>query len=557
MRVNRLIASTAALGLAVAVLYSLRFFAPDFGSSPQPLASHRAFKNHTDETMNSFADNAEDAEISFIQPPEDLVFTPSLSKRPPKQRAIITALFRATDTHIPRPNDADWFFMNVYFHAFMFKHDSAVKLKPEDNTEFVVMVTNMVPQSYRNALMDFGARILEVPIVEIKGREKPGDKYQYLYTKLNLYRLEGIFKAVLFIDVDMNFFAKSPVHLFRYFHPTHSNEGNNSLLMPSLHHFEKLMVLAQDPSASKYGDQGLLNVYFGDNGPRPWLELPSAWNANHLEARTAFEVANGLGFHGKLWSECKLLGAPSAEKLWPLWQSRIVDLRRTQIARLEAQEAGPRAVTLVPAVPKNCSMWMDALVARAAVDMFLEVAFVSNDATHADLVASHRKCAAANAQASHFLLPVQTSGSGSNSIIVQQLRRVDSLFERYDIVWVLENVRMVDQPLLPLHLQIAEMKKGVTQITTFRDCANGTLTGSFAIHRDGGAPKLRKFLDEFGNKFDKMSDRDVWETLLKEFTKIGGKKSLLVLDPWDGWYQMHNETSCSTYLTSEVYGERA
>ncbi|KAJ3097358.1 hypothetical protein HK100_005378 [Physocladia obscura] len=508
--------------------------------------------------------------------PSDFIFEPSLSERPPKRRAIFTALFRANDAHHVKPNDADWFFTNVYLHAYTFLVDPVLRLKPDDDAEFVVMVTDMVPASYIRALLDFGARILKVPVIEIPGREKPGDKYQYLYTKLNMYRLDRVFNAILFVDVDLNFFKVSPVSLFRYVHPVSAvNEtdhphffastrewasGNGvfntgvQLLIPSEFHYQALKQLALDPKKSKYGDQGLLNTYFHEKGPRPWLELPQIWNTNHLESRTQAEVTRGVGFHGKLWSECKLLSKDSFKALWPEYQTRMVTLRRLQMEKLA--QAASCNTTIMPIVPQSCEMWMDRMVKTAADKIFLNIALVSytessNLKKDNQAIKSHRDFADFYAQASHFV--IEESSSESLPRLARQLKKVFHLFDRYDWIWVLDDV-VFKTPSTPMHLEINNLKSGGPHIHTFRDCDNKT-SGSFIMNKDG-QKKLEKYLNTFAPKFAEMSNEDIWKALLEEFTKFGGKRSLKVMQKSE-WYEIDSNIHCQPYLNSAIYGERA
>ncbi|KAJ3076346.1 hypothetical protein HDU98_003928 [Podochytrium sp. JEL0797] len=509
------------------------------------------------------------------QIPEDFTFWPTPAERPLKSKVILTFLASASneDWKLLPLRDADWFFVGSYLHAFTFLHRPETRLKPEDDTEFAVMVTPLVPQAYIDGLLDLGARVILVPSIEIPGREKPGDKYQYLYTKLNMYRLEGIYSAVLFLDVDINYFHKSPVTLFNHVSPkidatspTHPyffastrewQDGNGifntgvQLMIPSNYHYEQLLTLAKDPNKTKYGDQGLLNVYFGAkgdlkaSGDRAWMELPRLWNVNHLEARTREEMETAAGVHGKLWSECRFLNADSAP-IFGEWQKAMTQLRGVQAKMMKEGKSRVGAV-VVPSVPETCEEWQEVFGATTKrwQTAFNTVAMVSFDSAPVEALRSRDLFAGRQEQAVHLVVP-----KGSMVALLQQLK--DDLLTRYDFVWVLtDSIVMSDRPGL-FWMDLKEMRKrgGVGDIIfAFRDCQHN-LSGSFLIASQGKTKLDQFFLEMDKNSHNKQDDALVWEMFLSAFTRKGGRNCLQI-EGRSVFYEFPKEECLSFYPLRE------
>ncbi|KAJ3028199.1 UNVERIFIED_CONTAM: hypothetical protein HDU68_002227 [Siphonaria sp. JEL0065] len=504
----------------------------------------------------------------FSEPPAEFIFSPSLAERPPKRQAVITSLFVAEpDVYAKKFKDAAWFFTGAYFHSYTFLKHEPTRIKNNHDIEFVVMVTELVPKGYRLALEDMGARVLLVPAIEIKGREKtPGDKYQYLYTKLNMFRLEGIYENVLFFDVDLFFLRQSPVDLFDwipknatyFFGSTQEwkkgygafNSGIQ-LFKPSHFHYAQLIEKASDPDFAGYGDQSLHNHYWKTGGPYPWTELPQKYNTHHLEDRNAEDIANAIGFHAKFWSECHIFSNASAT-VFPIFAKTSQDVRTYQMKRYASGDLDAEAV-LMPYVSETCAVWTGFTKWKGG--MFLKVALLSTPSTPSNILKTRDEFADLyGTQAVHLVMEQETK-STAIPLVLRQLKTVKKLFGRFDFVWVLsENVVMgsLDRTFLyDLH--------GHTHLTTFNDCINtrgDNVTGSFLIGKLGET-KMDRVLKLFEQSTEKeLTDAKVWEELSKEFTKRGGKMSLKVNGTDEYYSVQEREKACEGFLKSEIYGEK-
>ncbi|ORY39127.1 hypothetical protein BCR33DRAFT_720367 [Rhizoclosmatium globosum] len=424
------------------------------------------------------------------QPPPQFSFSPSLITRSPKRKAIVTSLFVAqADVNTHRLSDSGWFFTGAYFHAWTFMKREETRIRDEEDVEFVVMITEMVPKGYRIALEDLGVRLLVVPIIEIEGRKKiDGDKYQYLYTKLNLFRLEGIYDSILFFDVDLFFLRTSPLALFSY-------------IPQNATYFSDQRTNGNADTFAGYGDQALHNRYWhAEKSEYPWTVLPQRYNTHHLEERNVTEIENGIGFHAKFWSECHLFSEASAP-LFLEFQKTADELRGWQMQRLERGEVDV-GVILMPSVSPDCQTWMHFVKNKAA--MFMRVGMLSVQGTDKGVLESRR--------------------TNHQIFLLEQLRKVTELFSRFDIVWILNDTVEMSTPV------------------------NRTIQHDLS-------EKLNKFLTEHDSKLGEMKDTEVWELLLKEYTKFGGKPALMVRGK-SPFYTFPTD-ACEGFQQSEIYGERA
>ncbi|KAI8612801.1 nucleotide-diphospho-sugar transferase [Chytriomyces sp. MP71] len=497
--------------------------------------------------------------------PSGFAFEPSLAIRPAKRRAIITTLFVATpDYRRKLALDSDWFFTGAFLHAYSFLHDPVTKISPGDDAEFVVMITKLVPREYRRALIDLGARLLEVPLIEIEGRKKlNGDKYQYLYTKLNMYRLENIYDSILFLDVDLFFFRESPMPLFNlinsadFFGSTAEwKEGYGTfnsglqLIKPSENRYQTLIALAHNSSYARYGDQGLLNKYFHPNGAHPVTLLPQSYNTHHLEERNETEIARGIGFHAKFWSECHML-SDASKPMWKLWQEKMVALRGIQMRTFESR-SGYENATIVPAVPKTCEEWKE--MQKLKGGMFLKWAIVSTGVVKKEVLESRSNLAQQFNEASHLYFP--SPSQNGERLLLSKLRLANRLFDRYDWLWFPTESLKYSRPTSSFLIILSnQIRAEQPHIVTFRDCHGGKIaTASFFITRDKNArKKLKTFLTQLdAGEFGAVeSDEDaLWEKLLYEYTKAGGERSLKVMEPISYVERIPVE-ECDSLLTSD------
>ncbi|KAJ3287448.1 glycogenin glucosyltransferase [Rhizoclosmatium sp. JEL0117] len=400
------------------------------------------------------------------------------------------------------------------------------------------MVTHLVPKEYVDALLLLGARVWTVPSIEIPGREKPGDKYQFLYTKLHVWRLEDVYESILFLDTDLLFFDISPITLFDFVQPQQMPffassrdwmDGNGvfntglQLLKPSNRHFRELLELAADPNKTRYGDQGLLNRFFGAEGLNSWYDLPALWNMNHLEQRSIAQINESYGLHGKFWSECTFWPEETQHVIFQKWRDAMISLRKIQLSHLPHNPNIP----VVPAIPETCSLWAPLFEATTIKwqSSMPTLALVSFESASVDTISTRETFSSYGAQAAHIILP-------SQSLVSLLTMLNSSLLLQYDFLWVLSDAAMFRTPSPSLfHPTLKEMRKraGLGDVLfVFQDCAP-TKTASFLISREARG-KVNNFLEAVEKNGHAGAEEWVlWELFLSWFTRNGGDACLQVL----------------------------
>ncbi|KAI9334048.1 nucleotide-diphospho-sugar transferase [Obelidium mucronatum] len=299
---------------------------------------------------------------SFI--PEDFEFFPSVYDKPLKPKAIISMLTSGEDS----PSVFDAYFTAAVAHVFTFTQYFNSLNYANLNYEYVVMVTENVSARQRSVLLRMGARVLVVPSItrrDLPGMPKltpryshlsldKGGEYEYVYSKLQMWRLEGVFETILFHDLDL-FFLKdtdpAPA-LFKFADAINSSyflaaawdccdETLNSGLMvfsPNKERFKEMKQLAPTPPYNYFGDQTLVHHYHWNRSLV--TVLPQAYNVIYFGKLKNFKNEQTIGFHDKFWRR---------ERWFSEWRKRMMATRKFQLEQGHSY--------LVPSIPKKLNEW--------------------------------------------------------------------------------------------------------------------------------------------------------------------------------------------------------
>ncbi|EFY84586.1 glycosyl transferase family 8 family, putative [Metarhizium acridum CQMa 102] len=252
----------------------------------------------------------------------------------------------------------------------MYRFKTSVADRNRRRIDWVVAVTNDVPESNRQQLRQDGAIVVPVQDVGLPSWIKiPIHRWKDQFTKLRLIQMTQ-YTRLLFIDadslltrpiddvfdelavrepkrtvpdrpwegggtyVDEYVFAARPDNGYRQGHdhvvppdPMARSDYFNAgfwVTRPSEEMFSLFMhVMAlNDSFPSVMMEQSMLNHIFRHDGPMPWEELNWRWNANYPNAR---DLAAGVRcLHQKFWQE----GDEHLRSLWHSWRARMENYYR-------------------------------------------------------------------------------------------------------------------------------------------------------------------------------------------------------------------------------------
>ncbi|KAJ3347554.1 hypothetical protein HDU83_002017 [Entophlyctis luteolus] len=431
---------------------------------------------------------------------------PSVDARPLQKRAVMTLLTSAN-----KQNIIDFYDLAIMLQAYLFVHDKKIRLGDGRDTEFVVMITPAVPQYLRDVLLQLGSRLLIVPPITVNEGPMytvhnhmftgPGSQYEFVYTKLQIWKLEKIYEVVLFVDGDLFFLTESPVwamwelfdddrtaknvsfmtalerrdyHFFAAAREWMDCCGslNSGLFMvtPSQVHFDFLMALAPIPEYKTYCEQALLGKYYMEDKPTLFTEIPRKYNTIHLFERTQQEKLNAIGLHSKFWDEKKEYGPIYR---FDLWQQAMVGLRKTQLSFREDEFdiASINALPIAPPVPETYTDWRFTVEGGRMFDMIAVVTIGNLESAGAK---NHREYASKSLQAAHYAGDDFSAGLFTKDV---------SKIPKYDWVFVLlENTRFADNAPPQLHALVGEVFSTLSgkSVILFNDCVDGS-KGSASI----------------------------------------------------------------------------
>ncbi|KAJ3030067.1 UNVERIFIED_CONTAM: hypothetical protein HDU68_010199 [Siphonaria sp. JEL0065] len=477
--------------------------------------------------------------------PSEFIFYPTRDDRPLKPRALVTLINSAP---LENPNftasgskQIDFYAMAVMFQAYTFLHKNTTKLP--NNTEFLVIITYKVPEHYRQILLLMGARLLVIPPL-IVDHEQDG-RYNHIYTKLYMWRLENIYDSLMFIDGDLFFFNKTPISLWELLDERDELEPGGDvfgackdwasdwpvfghinvgliLFRPSLFHFWNLIERAGKKEYKEYYEQQLISKYFVEENPHLYVEFNAFYNVIHVGERTPEEQMQIIGYHQKFWD-----GAREFNKtiLWfDTWSTVMHQVRRQQIElyrnlEYNADESHPR-LPVVPAIPDSYDVWCRVNASNVMFDM---VAILSSSLAPTEILESRQVYADRYYQAHHTTFPASPPHDDPNhSVSATNFRHALStilqLFKTYDWVWYMQENIYLNETLLPFHVPLGivvnETEKDL--IVFDRKCGGSEHASSFLIHQ-----RLQEELKEFHDATYRepwsnwgMPDNEIWGKFL-------------------------------------------
>ncbi|KAJ3196145.1 hypothetical protein HDU82_001881, partial [Entophlyctis luteolus] len=296
------------------------------------------------------------------------ILIPPATTKPLKRNAVLTLLADS-----PLRNHPSVYTLCAIIQAFIHLHYNATRLPQTADIEFVVMATTVTPNKTRKSLLELGARLLIVPPV----RPGPkGSQFEFVYTKLQAWNLEGVFDKILFLDLDLFLLGPSPVELNHGSRETnivqrlldHVQMQNDSVIcgvrdccirpeevnvglmvfVPSQYHFKRMLEVIETPPYNKHFEQSLVTEYYrhlgfvnGHDG--------IVWMEDKYNVQTAISpyTNDTTGFHYKFWSSEWFKN----EELFSLWRPIMRGLRRLQLKKLQA------ASIIAPVFPDNFADW--------------------------------------------------------------------------------------------------------------------------------------------------------------------------------------------------------
>ncbi|KAJ3112714.1 hypothetical protein HK100_002233 [Physocladia obscura] len=438
---------------------------------------------------------------------------------PLKAKAVITLLAPSSTI---QSKSFDFYTLSTFLQAFIHLQNPSTRLSNFTESEFVVMTTIHASPEIRESLVLLGARILIVPSIQpSKNTPARGSQFEFVYTKLNLWRLEGVYDQILFIDVDL-FLLQDTIasDLFKILSETLDALSNNSsvatdstrknvlmgvkdccvrpielnvglmLFEPSLLHFTEMYRVAMNPPFNRHFEQSLISEYFlqlnrnGSSGGIEWL------NDVYNVQLAVSEMTNATrGFHYKFWSTQWY----HSDEIFALWRNAMRGLRRLQL------KIGSPLV--VPVFPDTFKEWE---LIREGGRMFDSVALYSLFGGKKSQEFSRQQVARQLNQADYY---VQQYNDGVGGAF---LEISEKLLTKYDWVWLLApGVYFSPDALVHKFLaDIVSPKMGDSAITLFNDCNHeGNKFGSVLI---GKAAK--KMLKQFSKDMllKHQGDSELW-----------------------------------------------
>ncbi|KAI9334025.1 hypothetical protein BDR26DRAFT_867659 [Obelidium mucronatum] len=488
--------------------------------------------------------------------PSEFLFIPPPTTRPLKKNAIMTLLASSPSALNPETRELDWYSFGATLQTYLYNHHH----KLPDDTEYVVMITPLIPHHIRQTLLSLGARLLVVPPLQIKGVSptQKGHQYEFVHTKLQMWRLENVYSSILSIDADLFHIRTNPIPtLFQTLKDSKkpantvvffggckdccNNELNVGLFLfePRVRDFNAMVDLASTEPYNKHMEQSLITTYFNETTNITWFD----YQQNNMV--TVSKSTNlTQGFHYKFWHEKY---GNAGEEVYKLFQERLVELRGLQVRlmREAASSSGDAGIVLVPVFPDSWERWGDIRNANA---MYQRVAILSmsHAAVKVGDVEERTRVDYANTfhQADYFR---QTQFSGASVGLGGALKVAASREllggNSYEWVWILSPGVYLNSERL-IHGRLGAFREA--SIVLFRDCEDRKLSGSIMI-RKRAAERVRQYADDVAMRGVSMNDSSIFEGLVKLFgyfdqVKVHDTNELY-------WYQF---PSCKLFFNNSL-----
>ncbi|KAJ3284906.1 lariat debranching enzyme [Rhizoclosmatium sp. JEL0117] len=497
--------------------------------------------------------------------PKEFRFIPSIEEKPLKRRAVMTLLTHGRSNE----DDIDFYTMGTIFHAFTHLHRESTRIKSND-TEFVAMITTSIPPHYRKLFLQFGIRLLVVPPILIEGLPEKtplvgqfagkGSRLQFQHTKLQMWKLEGVYDEILYQDSDLFFLKESPVEpVFGFLNKAAARAPENAtsyigavydcgldmfnggmmVFKPSLFHYEKLYKLANVPPYQDFMEQSLISYYYKKFGTLEYL--PDKYNIMPYGRLEKFPALDTIGFHQKFWNDFK------SEEGFKWWGEAMLELRQMM------QSMGPPASKyVVPGVPPTYEAWETVRDSKSMFDKTLLLSLGDN--VIQEDIKTRNTFAKRLLQADH--IDFQEKGN-----LLKALEfAVDQLDKKYDWMWFLLPGVNLSKNTKPLASQLGRLKSLRSPLIVFNDC-KGTKTGSFLL-RKSAAKYLSQYIEDVNGRIGnnsqslELSDNTIWKGFAEVFNYpnvIPGFEDSWVAEN-NTLYYSYKKDNCEGFYGLEAFG---
>ncbi|ORY44164.1 hypothetical protein BCR33DRAFT_717241 [Rhizoclosmatium globosum] len=473
----------------------------------------------------------------------------NLFERPLRPNAVVSLV--ATPSSPLNPTlELDWYAFGAIVQAFLYNHEHLNHVNHGDTNaefEYVVMLTPLVPPAIRTTLLSLGARILVVPSLQIAGVTPPtkNHQYEFVHTKLQLWKLEGVYRSILSIDADLFHVTHNPVpSLFKVLDDwrlTKKAENSSAVFFGGCKDCcnkelnELVTRKSSTPPYSSHMEQSLLTEYHKEvtNNSIHWF--PYEHN-NMISVTNATNET--IGYHYKFWD--KRYGN-AGQGVYTLFQKQLRALRGAGI--------------VVPVFP---ALMEDFAKIRDSGAMYDRVAILSVDTTDAGIGAVEERTRIEYSdlgyQADHYYQSRLVGRNGNTKGLLGSLKAVTSNALLgggvYEWVWVLSSGVYLTEEWW-IHVVVGELKKerdGKAQLIMFRDCGKER-TGTFFVRR-AALQMIQQYVGDVEarnlaarkNGRPHLSDGEVVEGFIKIFDYFG---LVSVRDTNDlYWYQY---SSCPNF----------
>ncbi|KAJ3026695.1 UNVERIFIED_CONTAM: hypothetical protein HDU68_005235, partial [Siphonaria sp. JEL0065] len=430
----------------------------------------------------------------LLDGPAKYSLVPTFQQRYPKPKAIITIL--PTFPQNVSSQYLDYDTISILAQACTFQE----WLKSEMDTEYVTIMSDQVPIRVRQTLVSLGARIIVVPNVASHANID-----LFVYLKLQMWKLEGVYESILYIDKWLQFMDNSPVQeLWSLLEKTRELSWYSGrklffgatkpwtdccgpistelmLFTPSLKIYGELEKLAVSYASStatlnKHLDQQVIGQYFLET-KKMYTEIPQKFNTMDMKNRSPEEKSVARGIHQNFWGFEEVKNKDDIYK-FDYFQRIMMNLRAVQMQiRSDAAPGRQKQAPIVPAVG-GFSFEESKKILEAGDGVFDSVAVVSLGGSLHESVAVQRVFANRNYQATHFNIEIYEGFEYQNVFNV-----IHKIMLDFEWVLVLHPVVFEKMESSPLPILVAEAKKSGKDLVLFNDCHESFVSGSFMIRQ--------------------------------------------------------------------------
>ncbi|KAJ3294921.1 hypothetical protein HDU79_010118 [Rhizoclosmatium sp. JEL0117] len=468
--------------------------------------------------------------------PDHFVLIPTFEQRFPKSRAVFTILPSFPENI--SANDLDYNTLSVIAQAYTFLQNPSEWLKPELDTEYCVMITERVPSRIRQSLVSLGLRLYIAPAIVFEDSDTV-----FNLMKLHMWQLEGIYSAIIYLDMHLQFLNISPVPamwsavksvqglnpnapFFGATKPWKEGTGLIStgfmVLTPSKKDYIKLLRLARNLKRSDYSDQELIGNYF-INTKNLYMQIPSEYNTMYISERTPTEKKAAIGIN-------QIFINPSATSTseifkWKTWQSVTLNMRSIQLQiRANAPPGLQRKAPIIPPMGSSDTpfpIWKKLVTSPA---LYEPLAIMSLGNASDPWVNRQRDLATTNLQAIHFNIDTVPGGEHSELFSVMHRVMLD-----YEWTLVLDPSARDDGTAESKHLylMLTDARATGKDIVLFRDCKVEKISVGLLVRQSAMRRFIRFQHEVVIAKKASIGSKELWPLFLEAF-----KGRVAVLPPF-------------------------